>query len=55
MADYLVQGNKIIYCKHGHPNSVPYQTTICKCPTCGCNTTVKFFGVVIDKNGDYVY
>ena len=55
MANYLVEGNKTIYCKQGHANSVPFLMTLCKCAVCGCNIAVKFFGVVKDKHGNYAY
>lgn len=55
MANYLAEGDKTVYCKDGHANTVPFQTTVCKCSVCGCNIAVKFFGVVKDKDGNYVY
>lgn len=55
MADYLAKGDKIVYCRHGHPNTIPFQQTLCTCSTCGCKFTVKFFGTITDKHGNYVY
>lgn len=55
MADYLAKGNKTVYCKCGCTNVVPFQQTVCKCTSCGMTSVVKFFGVVIDKHGNYVY
>lgn len=55
MADYIAQGNKTIHCKCGCTYTVPFQTTSCTCPTCGCKSFVRFFGVVIDKHGNYTY
>lgn len=57
MPDYLAQGNKTVRCKCGHKFSIPYQTTVCKCPSpsCGCITLFRFFGVVTDKYDNYVY
>lgn len=55
MADYIAQGNKTIYCEHGHPNVVPLQTTVHKCSTCDCYIIVWYYGAIIDKNGNYVY
>lgn len=55
MANFTVQGNKTVYCRYGHSHMVPFQQTACTCPTCGCKFMVKFFGVVIDKDGNYVY
>lgn len=55
MADYLAQGNKTVYCKDGHINIIPFQTTIFKCSTCGSNAAVSFFGVIKDKHGNYIY
>ncbi len=54
MADFNVIGNKTVYCIHGHPNIVPFQQMIIKCGVCGNTFIVKFFGVVKDKNGNYV-
>jgi hypothetical protein len=54
MADYNVEGKKKVYCNHGHECIVPFKQTTCKCP-CGDTFFVEFFGVVIDKNGNYVY
>lgn len=55
MADYLVEGNKKVYCSHGHECIVPFQQTTCKCIHCEETFFVEFFGVIIDKDGNYVH
>ena len=55
MIDYFAKGNKTIYCKDKHPNSVPFMTTIFKCSECECINVVKFFGTIKDKQGKYIY
>lgn len=55
MADYLVEGNKTVYCNHGHACVVPFQQTTCICKDCGETFFVEFYGVIIDKDGNYVY
>lgn len=55
MADYLTKGDKIVYCRHGHQNIIPSQQTYYTCSICGCIFVVKFFGVVTDKDGNFVY
>ncbi len=56
MADYLAQGNKTVKCSHcGHLCEIPFQTTIHKCQSCNNYIFFTFHGVVIDKNGNYVY
>lgn len=53
MADYLVQGNKTVYCKCGYANVVPFQQTSCTCSSCGHKFVVAFHGVLVDKHGHY--
>lgn len=55
MADYNVKGNKTVYCKCGCSHTIPFKHTSCTCPHCGNKFFVKFFGVIIDKNGNYIY
>ena len=55
MANYLAKGDKTVYCKCGCANVVPFQQTLCTCSSCEKKFVVKFFGVVIDKHGNYVY
>lgn len=55
MADFNVEGNKIVRCCKGHLNTIPFQTTFFKCSTCGCYTMLSFFGVMTDKDGNYIY
>lgn len=55
MADYLTQGNKIIRCKCGSNITIPIRETITKCHHCGNHVVSRFYGAVIDKNGNYVY
>lgn len=55
MADYLTEGYKTIKCRCGCLCTIPFQTTVTKCPTCGSNILIKFFGTVIDKDGNYVH
>ena len=55
MADFNIQGNKIVKCCMGHSCTMPFQTTFFKCSTCGCYTMVCFFGVLTDRDGNYIY
>lgn len=56
MPDYITTGNKTAICKHCKCScQIPFHTTIYTCPTCGGNMISKFYGTVIDKNGNYVY
>lgn len=55
MANYLTEGNKTVYCKHGHGNTVPFQTTVFKCSTCDCICLSAFFGTIVDNDGNYIY
>lgn len=54
MADFNIEGTKTVNCCMGHPNTIPFQTTFFKC-ACGCYTMVSFFGVLTDKDGNYIY
>lgn len=55
MADFNAEGNKIVRCCMGHQNTMSFQTTFFKCSTCGCYTMISFFGVLTDKDGNYIY
>lgn len=55
MADYMTKGNKTVMCRCKNMNTIPFQTTIYKCSTCGMMSCVKFFGTVTDKNGNFIF
>jgi len=55
MADFNVEGIKTVRCCKGHPNTMPFQTTFFRCSTCECYTMVSFFGVLTDRDGNYIY
>jgi len=55
MVNYLAIGNKNVRCKCGCMNTVPLQKTIHKCPSCGMMSCVRFFGTIVDKNGNYIF
>lgn len=55
MANYTTKGNKTVMCKCKNMNKIPFQTTIYKCSACGMMSCVRFFGTLVDKNGNYFY
>lgn len=55
MTNYYAQGNKTVKCACGNLCVIPFQTTIYKCTMCGEYCVSKFFGVVVDKYGNYIY
>jgi hypothetical protein len=55
MPNFNVQGNKTVYCKHGHLNIIPFQDTMFICTTCHETYFVYYTGTVIDKKGNYLY
>ena len=55
MANYTAEGNKKVHCNCGHECIVHFSQTTCPCTHCGCTFFVEFYGVVVDKDGNYVY
>lgn len=55
MANYITKENKTVMCKCKCMNTIPFQTTIYKCPSCGMTSCLRFFGTVVDKHGNYIF